>query len=70
MEDKNRREFYYVCPNCGGDVDGCPDPACEGVGHHVSDVTGGDSATCSPFDVKLYDSRNELLVRRYIKGDD
>jgi hypothetical protein len=42
MRTRNGRRFYYVCPHCGGPVEGCPDPACdeEGVGHHEYSETG------------------------------
>lgn len=32
--DMEGRKFYYVCNKCGKPVQTCPDPACEGVGHH------------------------------------
>lgn len=37
MTTEDGRRFYYVCPKCGGDVEGCLDPACreDNVGHHV-----------------------------------
>ena len=35
MLTEEGRHFYYICPKCGGDVEGCPDPECSGVGHHV-----------------------------------
>lgn len=49
MTNEDGRRFYYVCPKCGKDVDGCPDPACqeERVGHHV------DKDTDCDFDVVL-----------------
>jgi hypothetical protein len=36
MRTEDGRHFMYVCPLCGGPVEGCPDPSCseEGVGHH------------------------------------
>lgn len=39
MRTEDGRKFCYVCPKCGGDVEGCPDPACseDGVGHHVDE---------------------------------
>jgi hypothetical protein len=34
-ESGTERKFFYVCPKCGKHVYSCPDPACEGIGHHV-----------------------------------
>ncbi len=38
MYDEFGREFRYVCPSCNEDVEGCQDPACAGVAHHVGEV--------------------------------
>ena len=65
MEDKFGRRVYFVCPDCDGDVDSCPDPACEdeGVGHHVKEQ--GEFSGCSVVGVKLDDCQ-----RRYPEEDE
>jgi len=65
MKDEIGRPFCFVCPDCDGDVEGCPDPACEneGVGHHVEEQ--GEFSGCSVVGVKLDDCQ-----RRYAKEDE
>jgi hypothetical protein len=63
MRTEDGKQFYYVCPKCGKDVEGCPDPVCrsEGVGHHVDDLSRFVSCDGCDFDVVLND-----LAKRYV----
>tara|TARA_Y100000296_G_C5007494_1_gene173366 strand:+ start:43 stop:306 length:264 start_codon:yes stop_codon:yes gene_type:complete len=35
VRDAEGHKVYYYCPHCGDELEGCPDPCCVGIAHHV-----------------------------------